>query len=120
MSIDVMIGNWIDTPRGIEKVYKIEEDAINGVAWPYCKPIPLTPEILEKCGIVEVYDGAVDFPKGIAYVFYKNAYGFHLYKRVVSNEYRWDMGSTSVRIDYLHQLQNLYYALTQNELTITL
>lgn len=111
MSIDVMIGNWIDTPRGIEKVYKIEVDAINGVAWPYCKPIPLSPEILEKCGFEEK-----DNHKNFQFkVYTKDDFTFN------TNHGWWYFNRNLDRQPkYLHQLQNLYYALTQNELTITL
>jgi hypothetical protein len=72
-------------------------------------PIPLTTEILEKCGFerdtvtkTEVYR----FPKLSL-------------MRGLDNEYRF-FDIKSAPIKYLHQLQNLYFALTGEELTINL
>jgi hypothetical protein len=73
------------------------------------QPIPLTPEILEKCGLerdtvtkTEVYR----FPKLSL-------------MRGLDNEYRF-FDIKSAPIKYLHQLQNLYFALTGTELQISL
>lgn len=71
-------------------------------------PIPLTPELLEKCGLV--YDGE--------YFAIKNSY-FELTPTedgkfqltINSAEYE-----TKLIVEYLHQLQNLYFALTGEEL----
>lgn len=74
-------------------------------------PIPLTPKILEKFGLN--FDGLT----------YRNKTDL-----VVSGEFTWvgiyiPRNDEDVTLDcpeYVHQLQNLYYALTGTELTITL
>ena len=68
-----------------------------------CAPIPLTPEILEKCGFVS---HAINYYHlGEFYISYANIGLF---------EYR--HRDTYVIFKHLHQLQNLYYALTGEEL----
>lgn len=74
-------------------------------------PIPLTPELLVKCG----------FEKDITshfggYLSPKNNEGGQM--RITDN--KWFSGVNHATVDYLHQLQNLYFALTQTELTINL
>jgi hypothetical protein len=72
--------------------------------------IPLTPELLEQCG----------FKNGIIRNFEKGV------KMSVGDDtaYIGDLTSTSgagiTGIKYLHQLQNLYFALTGEELTVNL
>lgn len=74
-------------------------------------PIPLTPEILEKCGFEKVYQ---------SYVLDK----FFLYNGPdVAGDWWFKMSEAvgfTVKIKYLHQLQNLYYALTGEELKINM
>lgn len=93
------------------------------------EPVPLTPDILEKCGF-QVND--------MEY----NPYSRHMYMNVVEGTYlhiNSSNGSCSIGhyescvhvdngtvtttfyiqdVSYLHQLQNLYYSLTGHELTI--
>ncbi len=80
----------------------------------YCKPIPLTEDILLKCGF-ELANGSVS--------------DFHL--KIEGENLLWvDLGYEKISIatenDWvsfngfnLHQLQNLYFALTGNEMLIT-
>lgn len=68
-------------------------------------PIELTPEILQKAGF-ELKSTLLDYCKGNVSIRQKqNGY-----------EVAWYHST----IHYLHQLQNLYFALTNEELTITL
>ncbi|MDW0238183.1 MAG: hypothetical protein QOC35_06410 [Nitrososphaeraceae archaeon] len=71
-------------------------------------PILLTPKILEKCGFEKEHHY---LRKGVVYVFEKM--NVELYP---------DDGRESIplKIQYLHQLQNLYFALTCEELEINL
>ena len=77
-------------------------------------PIPLTEEILEKCGFDmnpdwNNYDGCVAvLDLGYLYIGKGVMGGITLFQ---NNHF-----STGVNIDYLHQLQNLIYAITQTEL----
>lgn len=78
------------------------------------EPIPLTGEILKKCGFesehityhyILIGDDAL-------HVYYNNS-GLHRYG--VKYKYAY-----LTEIEYLHQLQNLYFALTGEELTVNL
>lgn len=64
--------------------------------------IPLTPEILEKCGFVQT--SAATFGNGIIGIYFGEG------------EYFYNHGKGK----YLHQLQNLYFALTGEELNCPL
>lgn len=85
----------------------MEEDS------PNCRPIPLTPEILENAG----------FAKGCPY---SDDYGFTAPDNALFFEKDFsplEMSSGrgfGIELTSLHQLQNLYFALTGEELTINL
>jgi len=72
------------------------------------KPIPLTEEILLKCGAKKT-DKEDSF--GGFIIYYPNGNGM----RIKNNE--WSNQHITVKIEFLHQLQNLYFALTNEELT---
>jgi hypothetical protein len=71
-------------------------------------PIPLTPEILEKCGFEKDIDDMYLETKHILFVSYNDDEFVHCKNTALD---------TLVSIKYLHQLQNLYFALTGEELT---
>lgn len=78
--------------------------------------IPLTPEILEKCGFVNNDDPMGDFEE-----MYENELGDKIDKE--NGIYKWwhnDRYYTYVELKTLHQLQNLYFALTGEELEVKL
>ena len=85
--------------------YKTEISKLHG--------IPLTPEILEKCG----------FRRHDNYFNHDNFDGFHIL-RYHDGECVIELGDQfhilSAPFSFLHQLQNLYFALTGKELTIIL
>ena len=105
---ELRIGNWVKI-NGHE--IKLAKELfclllMDQVAAPY--PIQLTPEILEKCGF-EMHND-----RGLWRL---NNFYLHFYT-LSDNEYCFkynDFRSSS--IFYLHQLQNLYFALTGEELT---
>lgn len=68
------------------------------------EPIPITPKILEGCGFYKTGD---IFDKGRIELHFNPELGDYRYNRV-------DGGATSLY--YLHELQNLYFALTGEEL----
>jgi hypothetical protein len=72
-------------------------------------PIPLTPEILEKCGFEKANDNF-------------GGYLSPLYKvgRIRINDNEWYNSCFYTTVKYLHQLQNLIHALTGTELEIKL
>jgi hypothetical protein len=121
---ELRIGNYLQCGTScFTTVYEIvfdrrEGHLINGqIPESHCKPIQLTPEILEKTGFdVRIEEHSNKWYIGINTIthdwlfdlvwihgdscpFYKN--GFH-------------------KIYFLHQLQNLYFALTGEELNIQL
>ena len=74
-----------------------------------CAPIPLNEEWLSKCGF-KYHDGV--FCELVFYAF-KEDDGFRLVYKCTGYDY-------GIIIQSLHQLQNLYFALTNEELKIEL
>jgi hypothetical protein len=102
---ELRIGNWISYN---DASYQIISIFLNGASIGSqirpeedLTPIELTPEILEKCGVIK--DGQLTF----GYLFDKEK-GLFYYN------------TPTVIVKYLHQLQNLYFALTGKELEINL
>lgn len=57
---DLSIGDWVEIDGAATKVWYLSEDSeINDTTYDWVKPIPITPEILEKNGFEEGkrYDG---------------------------------------------------------------
>jgi hypothetical protein len=79
------------------------------------KPIPLTPEILEKCGI-ELKDGNYKIDLSIGDLYFNENDGIS-FAVTVGYEYS---ETQMEHIKYLHQLQNLYFSLEGEELKVTL
>lgn len=116
-STELRIGNLAQDENGnigIVVAINDERAVLDGVGdcWlgSEIKPIPLTEEILLKCGFI-TNSGRVFFKDNIGYEFgvtnravYKIDDGFILFKH----------------IKHLHQLQNLYFALTGEELNVEL
>lgn len=124
---ELRIGNWVSTPEGIAKIvaidyvkvtlhgftkngsFKIFEESLEDVCG-----IELTINIILKCGfnkdrniipiyslgLLSIYWISNDYPEGRVYY---NSWCIHKYKP-----------------KSLHQLQNLFYSLTQTELEIKL
>jgi hypothetical protein len=77
------------------------------------EPIPLTPEILEKCG----------FDKGMGIDHKFQGLRLRLWKNndwILLNTNGCDLYPRMPTIKYLHQLQNLYFALTGKELQVNI
>jgi hypothetical protein len=116
---ELRIGNWVLMDNEPTRVESISDNAINLFSdWEfYFKPIPLTPEILDKAGFrkINYYEG--------------NAFGLEIsdsHELVCNERMFWLACDDSFynepldHIKYLHQLQNLYFALTGEELNIQL
>jgi hypothetical protein len=121
------IGNWIiDYEVEPEETiyYQVEEIQIlsndkalnqtlgvtyrNGSCWAFdIEPVPLTEEWLLKCGYVftNIYQGFNQYRNGSVLELSITPNGFELFFN-----YKW------IKIKYVHQLQNLYFLLTENEL----
>jgi hypothetical protein len=100
------IVDFIDTNPSLKQIAEYED----------LQPIPLTPEILEKCGfqkdsidfILPLKHGSLQSPLSGEYV----VFGLEV------NDLFYDAHESDIK--YLHQLQNLYFALTCEELQINL
>lgn len=117
---ELRIGNWVlcdNIPRKVIELNFVEEDIeancedVNYLNINHYNPIPLTEEILLKCGYVE--NGAWYESVELKLDIFKD---FQIFWIEDAEEH------TEIRkpIKHLHQLQNLYFALTQEELNIEL
>jgi hypothetical protein len=85
-------------------------------------PIPLTPEVLEKCGFLDTgtrYIGTPDEPIVWSSGYEEIRKDFGRYEYVLYSD-EWDSNLKSITVDYVHQLQNIYFAITGEELTVNL
>lgn len=93
------------------------------------RPIIITPELLEKCGFIK--DGFHAYNLYITNKLQTHPMllyfsGDYLYLRQENNNRRFDdsvitlWNKNLMKVFYLHQLQNLYFALTGTELDINL
>lgn len=114
-------GNYVETPNGIKQIRYFVKDIANfdnGECWSceVLNPIKLTEEYLLKFGWVwnKECNSFEKYPNGDGRMYMRF--------RDVSNSYvmfNYVLKSlTAERIWYVHQLQNLYFALTGKELDI--
>jgi len=120
----LMIGNWVSVKMQYQQITAIGKyDRISTTDWDcHAKdltPIPLTEEILGKCGFV--------LKSKYSYWNFSNEKGFGLSMWMRDDASAgfekkgvcyW--GEQFIPMTYLHQLQNLYYCLCQKELEISL
>jgi hypothetical protein len=110
---ELRLGNYVHMPLIAATPQKIHSFSQMGLYHEY-DPIPLTPELLEKAG----------FRKASYYVaaYSREGWGIDVndegdhYELFINDEAGYLLG----KINYLHQLQNAFFALTGKELTITL
>lgn len=116
---ELRIGNWVKTIYNELDYIAITEildcvihsNKTKCVSYSSLRPIPLTEEILLKCGFEKkgstVYINIGSIEIGTV------ANGKRFYIQISSQ-------NITLEIKYLHQLQNLYFALTNQELNIEL
>lgn len=121
---ELRIGNWIfeaeqddNKPFQIFSIYhEVKNDKVNGLPICLMRPIPLTEDILLKCGFV----------KGVDNVFFlkTNLFYIRIFEEIGHVLFSLDKYSNSLKVSdstkHLHQLQNLYFCLCGNELEINL
>lgn len=125
---ELRIGNYVLSPRGIERVSAIgapidvmfSDNA--GYELKYLSPIPLTEELLLRCGFeVKIeHDVCKRYHIGenpITKDWYVSLVWIIEPKSVGMPDYPFYSNGGHL-IKYLHQLQNLYFALTGEELTL--
>jgi len=122
---ELRAGNWVDTVYNTPyiKIAEIKNHVVcgtncKGISFPSLKPIPLTEEILLKCGfqingkyyrskyIQDSIKLIYDFNQRILYFKYKGEFS--------------PMIQIPRAIESLHELQNLYHDLTGEELEVHL
>jgi len=115
---ELRIGNWVKTNTQIvgtnsPEFGKITQIYMDGFSVDYhypakwYEPIPLTTEILEKSGFI------IDEEMGVSRLF-TDSFCFDYYDGCF-----W-FKTSQIEIKYLHQLQNIIFALTFKELNIAL
>lgn len=128
---ELRIGNWFQDPLGnYLQVAGVRSKTIytssGSKAYARMRGIPLTPEILEKAGFVQTEDDyrTIGVPQNDEIIsqllVYTNGV-FLIDERIVpmAGGTR-DVVSIPFKLSSLHQLQNLYFALTGTELSIEL
>lgn len=113
---ELRIGNFITIDNGEKPPYIYEVTAhdmeeIDGCGED-CFPIPLTPEILEKCGLRLQAQRTSIYIRDRLKIWIGHINGGIAYLKNEDTDDSFYIGQVS----YLHQLQNLYFALTGKEL----
>jgi hypothetical protein len=114
-SKELRIGNWIShTPSKnettdanfiVSEINMFDGNTINGLESEDCEPIPLTEKLFLKFG----------FEKRDSFFEHWN-FGLSIYKD--GNYFESDQLPMFIKLQYVHQLQNLYFALTGEELEL--
>lgn len=118
---ELMLGNWVTylgTPMYVTgifsdtvylnfegnegDVFEIEEESLMG--------IPITEELLEKCGFKE-------FRRRGGFVAYSDN-GYEYGNKLVLDHGDYSLVGINYGLHFLHELQNAYYMLTKKELEI--
>jgi hypothetical protein len=115
---ELRIGNLVEYNRNVVECVDVMCDGINtkyieGINIGFIQPIPLTEEWLVKFGFEEEKDNDGVFGFKLKNFWYINEYQFRL-----SNFIDTESMVIDNKIHHIHQLQNLYFALTGEELTI--
>lgn len=118
---ELRIGNWVERAAGMMQVTGITEEGVHFSDgdiedFKYPIPIPLTPEILEKCGCVKD-ENNLQIELGARMRLWFND-GNPAEMDIIQDGKH--ISFKCAHIKYLHQLQNLYFALSGNELNIDL
>ena len=128
---ELRIGNWVQHDGyllslcGMDKKYAYVES--NNTKDPYqhrkyfetIEPIPLTEEILLKCGF-ENDDFCPEYNHyGIKYDEVAN-YWFNIQRKIGTEIFFFETNHSLTQVQTVNQLQNLYFALTGEELIIEL
>lgn len=112
---ELRLGNLVYLPS--EAVYSVDVLYKDYDMLKHWKPIPLTEDWLLKSGLKE-FDGY--FQKNMGFYSFKIKEGVDISGDVYFHpeKYSWTMFGFVGRLYFVHQLQNMYFALTGEELTI--
>lgn len=110
---EVRIGNWVKMGGLPEQVNNITTIDVNGYSINRYEPIPLTEDILLKCGFLKNtmfgYNEHFIYRKGNIEI-----------TALYNCDFAIVIHETSRVFHYVHQLQNLYFSITNNDLKIEL
>ena len=109
-----------DKVLGIKDNYLLTTNDIapnNWVGLGLYDPIPLTPEVLQKCGFEITYDSKFH-TSWDADILGHGEIGYVIWHEKKRSNFRY-YGEKDIPCQYLHQLMNLYFALTGEELIYT-
>lgn len=110
---ELRIGNWVTAPA-FELPFQIDLLALSQAK--NCDPIPLTDQWLKDFGLQRNSDGSI-----FSFIEEQRVGGSDLTIRNyhTDNYSLWfgDVDMMELDIEYVHELQNLYFALTNKELT---
>jgi hypothetical protein len=118
---ELRLGNWVSA-YGAEFQLKIQVNEILDIMADEITAIPLTEEWLINLGFVEMEDavpeGYPSFrpPTGRARIYYSDSNG--LYNWAVYQDLHIEDQIEIAHFQYVHQIQNLYFALTNEELRV--
>jgi hypothetical protein len=120
---ELRIGNWLLYPHTQHEPFQIVEPRHIELAY-LLKPIPLIPEILEMSGFKKEKMGKLTdqyryskMDGNNSFIINENILGQWVF-RIWNDSNKVDFVISI--INYVHQLQNLYFALRQAELTVNL
>lgn len=122
---DLRIGNYVYCESESNEPYKVTCVAENYILFDKGKvdmlavyralsPIPLTDEIKRKCGIKVRCIQHGKIVMGVGWDYFDNEDGRHAYVAPI------DTRNIDLHCRYLHELQNLYWAVTGEELEVEL
>lgn len=125
---ELRVGNWVrycDNNYQIQQIIKrngkyalIFENLYHGVWIDEVEKIELTEDVLLKCGFELIYDG---YYTRELYLIQDTRFDFLINKQNFELSELVYIGDTYYRnVRYLHELQNLYYAITKEELEVKL
>ena len=117
---ELRLGNWVEQPNdGVTRVTAVLNDlqikTETGYIDKYCRPIPLTEEWLLKFGFT--YDKSFGWSFSDEKIYFILSY-YQPSNRVVLETDEESVINVPQDISYVHQLQNLYFALTGEELEL--
>lgn len=125
---ELRLGNWVYI-LDIGKYAKIKsidgEGVTHHIMWGHVyadmiEPIPLTEEILLKCGFIKDNNGNywIDLQTHYLELMPSNGYWYPVYVQTPEMSHQDEQRVSINRIQYVHELQNLFFAITGTELEL--
>ena len=111
-AIDLRIGNWVNIPgEGLTQIHN--GNNIDVVVLQGAEAIPITEELLLEMGFIKRDEKAIYDIKGNNFAYQLSNHRVTVYHP--GNQYWHWLGT---HIDYVHQLQNLFYCIVGYDLTL--